>query len=131
MGLQKLIHEATMSGNGKSVKNIDALISRIKSECPESLHIVKRAISEFIPQVIVNKIDDEQTALGPVKRIQEVSRKKLSIDVGYLCSLPFQDGVEKSARTLVPWLSQASNDIFTQKIDGVTARLMDTRFREN
>ena len=128
--LKKLIHETVLSKNNPLVGDIEELIRKIKKEHPGSMNTIKKVLSDFIPQLIVNKVTNEKAALGPVRRIQEVSRKKLSINVGYLCSFPFQNDIEKSARTLVPWISKVQDSRLTKKIDSIAARLLANRFKE-
>ncbi|MCK5310887.1 MAG: AAA family ATPase [Desulfobacteraceae bacterium] len=124
--LKNIIHEATMSRNNPLVKDIDELIQRVKNEHPSSISLINKALSDFTPQIIVNKITDEKAALQPVNRIQEVSRKKLSINVGHLCSLPFQREIEESARTLIPWVYKAPNGTLAKKIDHIVTKFLDT-----
>ena len=121
--LKNIIFEATMSKNNPLVRDIDELIQRVKDEHPSSISIIKKVLSDFIPQIIVNKVTNEKAALQPVNRIQEVARKNLSINVGYLCSLPFQREIEESARTLVPCAYQAPNGTLARKIDYIAAKL--------
>jgi flagellar biosynthesis protein FlhG len=129
--LKKLIHETTMSKNDPNIGDIEGLISKIREEHPDSMNTIKSVLSDFTPQLIVNKITDEKSALEPVRRIQEVSRKKLSINVGHLCSLPYQSEIERSVRTLVPWVSEVPDSKFQRKIEGISTKLMDIRPRVN
>jgi flagellar biosynthesis protein FlhG len=129
--LKKLIHDATMSGSGESVKNIDELFRRVEKEHPGSIDMLKKVVNSFVPQIIVNKVPNEEAAMAPVKRIQQVSRKNLSIDVGYLCSFPFQTEIERSARTLVPWISEAPVSKFAKTIASITAMLMNREAMAN
>ncbi len=129
--LKNLIHDATMSESDGCVKNIDELIQRVEKEHPRSINIIKNAIADFIPQIIVNKAPNEEAAVAPVKRIQQVSKKNLSINVGYLCSFPFQTEIERSARTLVPWVFEAPVGRFAQTIDSITATIMNGQAMAN
>ncbi len=124
--LKKIIYDGTMSENNSHVKDIDELLRRVKNIHPSSIATINKAISDFNPQVIVNKVTDDKVAMQPVNRIQEVSRKKLSIDVGHLCSIPFQNEIEISARTLVPLVYRAPNGILAKKIDTIAMKLIET-----
>ncbi len=120
--LKHIINETLIPKGDRLVGDIEKIIKKIKQEYPSSMETIRGVLSDFTPQMIVNKITDEKTALEPVRRIQDVSRKKLSITVEYLCSFPFEKQIEKSARTLVPWifekpehrLAQPFNKIFTK-----------------
>ncbi len=74
--------------------------------------------------IIVNKVISESFAMQPVDRIKQVSKKKLSINVDHLCSLPFQDEVEKSARTLVPSVYQTPDSVFAKKFDSICEKFI-------
>lgn len=129
--LKRLIHETTMSKNNPLVGDIEALISRVRTEHPRSLNLIRKVLSDFTPQLIVNKVTHEAEARDPVKRIQEVAQKKLSVRVGYLCAMPFQDGIEKSARTLVPWISTEQDQTLIKKIDTIASRIFKTSPRDH
>ncbi len=124
--LKKLISETIMSKSNPKVGDIEELIRRIRIDCPHSLKTIKKVFSDFNPQLIVNKVTNEKEALGPIKRIQEVAKKKLSIRVKHLCSMPFQKEIQHSARTLIPWISNVSDRKVIQKIDVIAAKLMNT-----
>jgi flagellar biosynthesis protein FlhG len=129
--LKRLIQETTMSTTNPLVGDIEELISRVRREHPKALYLIKKVLLDFDPQLIVNKITDEAEAIAPVNRIQEVSRKKLSIQIGYLCAMPYQFSIEKSARTLVPWISNDPDIVSVKKIDTIADRLYTTPYREH
>ncbi len=123
--LKRLISETIMSKNNPKVGDIEALIHRVRVEHPHSLKTIKKVFSDFNPQLIVNKVTNEKEALGPIKRIQEVAKKKLSISVKHLCSMPFQEEIQHSARTLIPWISNASDRRVIKKINTIAEMLMN------
>lgn len=124
--LKKIIHETTMSKNNPMVGDIEALIARVRKEHPKSLNMLKQVLEGFSPQLVVNKVINETDAKDPVYRIQEVARKKLSVNVGYLCAMPFETGIEKSARTLVPWISNWHDQRLIKKIDKIATLILKT-----
>ena len=119
---QKLIYDATMSPNGSRVLRIKDLIERVKNQNPQGLSVLAEAISSFNPCLLVNRVPHDCSATQMVKRIQEVSKKILSIKVGYLGSIPYLPEIEFSARNLVPIMARHPNDNL--------AKMMD-RFLEN
>jgi flagellar biosynthesis protein FlhG len=104
--LKGLIEGLTLSRNGSGIKTIDQLLERIKKEQPQYHLLVKGIISKFRPYLIINMKESETDASVVVRRIQEVARKMLSIEVGYLGSLPFQPEIKASARELVPAIAK-------------------------
>ncbi len=121
--LEKIIYDATMSENGLMVENIDELLQRVKEKHPKSLDLVKRTLIDFNPLIIVNKAINESVALKPVTRIQDVSRKKLSINVEYAGSMAHEVDVEASARSLVPVVASNPNGRLATRIEGIATQL--------
>ncbi len=122
--LMKLIHEATMSPNGSNVKNIEELMERVKKQQSQSLSLVSEAISTFSPYLIVNRVTHNSNVTRVVERIQEVSRKMLSVEVGYLGSLPYQSEIESSAMDLVPIVARYPEGDLAKRMSGIMERLL-------
>ncbi len=100
--LKDLIFEAILSSNDSKVKTIKELIQRVKTDQSQNLRLIKDVISSFSPHLIVNRVEQNYKEDIIVKRIQDVSKKNLSIDVRYLGSIPYLKEIELSARDLVP-----------------------------
>jgi len=124
INLKRLISETLMSKNNPKVGDIEGLIHRVRMEHPRSLKTIKKVFSDFNPQLVVNKVTNEKDALGPVKRIQDVAKKKLSIRVNHLCSMPYQEEIQYSARTLIPWITNTSATEVIQEIDTIATMLL-------
>ncbi|MBW1715971.1 MAG: AAA family ATPase [Deltaproteobacteria bacterium] len=122
--LQKLIHQATMSTNGSQVKSIEELLVRIREQRSQGLPLVRDAISTFNPHLIVNRITHNSNASQVVKRIQEVSRKMLSIRVGYLGGLPYKPEIECSARDLIPIVARYPRGEVAKEMNQMMEKLL-------
>ena len=122
--LEKLIYEATMSSNGSNSKNIEELMERVKKQQSQSLSLLSEAISTFDPYLIVNRVTHNSNVIQIVKRIQEVSRRMLSIDVRYLGSVPYQSEIESSARDLVPIVARYPEGDLVKKMSGIVEKLL-------
>jgi flagellar biosynthesis protein FlhG len=123
-GLQRLIYEDTTSSKGSSVKNIEELLQRVKEQQPQSLSLVIEAISSFNPHLILNRVTHNSNVTQVVERIQEVSRKMLSIRIGYLGSLPYQSEIESSAMDLVPIVARYPEGDLAKKISVIIEKLL-------
>lgn len=119
--LKQMILQTIMSEGDPRTGDIERLIQRVKDEHPSAMETIQDSLDSFKPQLLVNKALNEKAAIKPVKRIQEVALKKLSIHVGYLCAMPFQLEVENSARTLVPCLSSRSDIPLAQAVIKIAA----------
>jgi flagellar biosynthesis protein FlhG len=105
--LKGLVEGLTLSRNGTGMKTIDQLMERIRREQPPHQLLIKGIVTNFHPFLVVNMKESESDALNVVKRIQEVAQKMLSINVGYLGSVPFQPEIKLSARDLVPVVARS------------------------
>jgi flagellar biosynthesis protein FlhG len=116
VALQQLIHDATMSANGAKAKNIPALLAQVKAKHPDYLPLVQKALEDYQPFLVINQVIDVQDVAPIVRRIQEVSRKILSIRVRYLGTLPFLEAVKKSTIDLVPEVARNARGTLAQRI---------------
>lgn len=122
--LERLIYEATMPTDGSNVESMEELMERVRKQQPQSLPLVNEAISTFNPYLIVNRVTHNSNAIQIVERIQEVSRRMLSIDVRYLGSLPYQSEIESSARDLVPIVARYPKGDLAKKIGNIIDKLL-------
>ena len=99
---EDLISEAILSSNGSKVKTIKELIQRVKTKQPKNLRLIIDVISSFSPYLIVNRVEQNYREDNIIKRIRDVSKSNLSIDVRYLGSIPYLKEIELSARDLIP-----------------------------
>jgi flagellar biosynthesis protein FlhG len=117
--LKRLIHDATIGTHGDRVKNIDQLIRLVKEQQPWNLSLLMGVLKDFNPKLIVNMITEEARAIKMVETIQKLTRKMLSIEVGYLGSIPFQPEIDRSASEMVPFIVRYPNGILTEKMQRV------------
>jgi len=121
--LKRLIYEATMPTDGSNAESMEELMERVRKQQPQSLPLVNETISSFNPHLIVNRVTPNSNVTQVVKRIQEVSRKMLSISVGYLGRLPYQSEIESSARDLVPIVARYPRGDLAKKIGNIIDKL--------
>jgi len=114
--LERLIHDATMPTNGNKVASIGELIKRVKTQQPWNLALINQVLKNFNPKLIVNMIAEDSNATKMVNRIQDVSQKMLSIQVGYLGSIPYQPEIEYSAKELIPVVVRYPKGILSEKM---------------
>ena len=122
--LERLIHEATMSTNGSNVGSIEELMERVKRRRSQGLPLVSQTISAFNPYLIFNKVTHNSSVIQIVDRIQEVSRKKLSIDVKYLGNLSYQTEIESSAMDLVPVVAKYPKGSLAKEMSGIMEKFL-------
>ena len=120
--LQELIREATMSRNGSRVRTIRELKQRVKRDQPGNLGVVDETISGYRPGLVINKVMQDSNEREIIKRIQETSRKMLSVRVRHLGNVPFRQDIEFSARDLVPIVSRQPKEELVREKVGLIAR---------
>ncbi|OPY83908.1 MAG: Flagellum site-determining protein YlxH [Syntrophorhabdus sp. PtaU1.Bin153] len=104
--LERLVREVTMAPDGPKVKSIEDLIEWVREKQPMNLSILVRALRDFNPCLVVNKVEKE-IDIGPVvTKVQEVSKKWLSREVRYLGSISAQREITESVKALIPTVSQ-------------------------
>lgn len=114
--LERIINEATMSYSGNKVDRIEELMERIDKEQPWNLSLINKELKDFHPNLIVNMTADSSNVMEVVNRIQEVSQRMLSIKVGYLGSIPYQEEIKSSAMDLVPVTAKYPKGVFSKII---------------
>ncbi len=100
--LHNLLQEATGEESEERVKNIDQLRDRVKERMIHHLPLVNAVIDEYRPSLIVNRAQHIGAAMQIARRIQDVSRKTLAVDIDYLGNIDRSEKIETSARDLVP-----------------------------
>ncbi len=100
--LERLIKEVTTSATTNGGRLVEMLMERINEEQPRNLSLIKKVLEVFQPNIVVNMIRDDSDAMGVVNRIQDVSQRMLSIQIGYFGAIPYQTEMERSAQDLVP-----------------------------
>ncbi len=122
--LRRLIQDATRAVDNSVIPSISLLRQEVRDKTRSGLRLLDQVLKQYAPFVIVNKAEDNASALPPVQRIQKVCRKSLSIEVPYLGSLPFELGMEASARTLVPFVTTPEAQAYTRKLRAMTESIL-------
>lgn len=120
--LERYIHDATMSGNGS--KTINELVASVRDECPEHLAAIMKAVWDFNPYLVVNRVPQ---GVGPeevARKIQAVSKKWLGRDVRLLGSIGRHVDVERSTIDLVPAITRNPRGAFAAEIAAIGNRLV-------
>ena len=100
--LEQVIKETKRSLNGTRAKLVEELIQRVSVEQPRNLTLIRKVLDTFHPYIIGNMIEAGSGIEDVVHRIQDVSQKMLSIQVGYLVGIPYQPEIKSSVHELVP-----------------------------
>jgi flagellar biosynthesis protein FlhG len=121
--LKNLIDETVLAANQNGGNFVVTLMSRLQAEKPQGVDFVKDILTGFDPQVVVNMIDGQADPKAVVRRIQEVARRMLSIQVGHLGDIPYQPEVKNSAFELVPSFISHPEGGFAEAIRTISYQL--------
>jgi flagellar biosynthesis protein FlhG len=121
--LERLITEFTQSPINSRFKMIDELMAEVREKHPRHIPLLQEVISSFCPSLLVNRVSNRCNVPQMVKRLQDVSRKMLSINLDYLGSFPQETGIEDSARHLIPMITSHPNSTFAQNMKVLVNRL--------
>jgi len=117
--LELLIKDVTMSVNLNGGNLIGDLLKKIQDEQPQNITLISKMLKTYNPNVIVNMSTDESCAMEVGNRIQEVSQRMLSIDVGYLGAIPYQSEIGRSAQDLAPVVATHPKGILSKWINNM------------
>jgi flagellar biosynthesis protein FlhG len=123
--LERIIGEFTRSQTGSKVRPINELLWEVEKKVPGQVGILRDAIARFSPSLLVNRVSDRCNVRQVVRRLQDVSRSILSVNLDYLGSLPQQTEIEVSARSLVPLMTSHPDSLFAREAKALAVRLID------
>ncbi|HEU20170.1 MAG TPA: hypothetical protein ENO00_12480 [Deltaproteobacteria bacterium] len=122
--LEKLIEEFTQSPSDSRFKVVNELMTEVGEKHHHQFNLLREVVSCFSPSLLVNRVGSRCNVPQVVKRLQDVSRKMLSINLNYLGSLPQQTEIEVSARNLTPMIKSHPGSMFAQSMQNVAKSLI-------
>lgn len=122
--LERLLEEFTHSPISSRFKMIDELMEEVREKHPQHINLLQEIIKRFSPSLLVNRVTSQCNVSQVVKRLQDVSRKMLSINLRYLGSIQQQVEIEASARNLVPMITSYPDSMFTRSMKDLVDRLI-------
>jgi MinD-like ATPase involved in chromosome partitioning or flagellar assembly len=112
-----------MSPNGAKAKDIPTLLARVAEHHAEYLPALQNTIDTYQPCLVVNQVTDGAEVSPIVKRIQDVCRKMLTIQVRFLGTLPYLEEVKKSTLELVPEVARNSRGLLARRLAAMSKEL--------
>ncbi len=125
--LEKYIHDSTMSDNGASPRTINELIASVRTDCPQYLAMVMKAVWEFNPYLVVNRVPQGIHPEEVAGKIQKVAKKWLARDVRLLGSIGRHIDVERSTIDLIPAIARNPGSVFAGEIAAIGNKLVTGR----
>lgn len=121
--LEDLVDEAATSGNGGQAQTVAQLLERLHHRRPQALPIVRQTLAAYRPFLFLNQAEENGQSNRIVRRIQEVARTNLSLEVRYLGSLPFLEEITRSNRELYPALAREPHGPLAHRFSRLAALL--------
>lgn len=125
--LEKYIRESTMSDNGSAPKTINELVASIREDCPQYLAAIMKAVWEFNPYLIVNRVPQGVRPEEVAGKIQTVAKKWLARDVRLIGGIGRHIDVERSTVDLVPAITRNPRGAFAAEIASIANKLVASR----
>ena len=122
--LEQLIATFTKASGDAPFTQIDQFMAEVNRAHPQHAGMLQDVINDFKPRLLVNRVSERCDAPRVVKRLQDVSKKILSIHLPYLGSLPQQTEIESSARNLIPMMTAHPQSMFAQTMQVLTNSLI-------
>ncbi len=122
--LERFIREATTSPEGAKARTVGDLIENIRQHRPLDLSVVTKAIADFRPYLIVNKVTKDADAHRVVMKVQDVTKKWLSKEVAFLGNIAVHKEIEESVIDLVPVVAKHPHGRFAAEIEDIVKKLL-------
>jgi flagellar biosynthesis protein FlhG len=121
--LELLIKDHILSNASAQGRHISDLIRRIEREQPAHGRLIKKVVADFRPATIVTMVQAQEQVDELVTRLQNVSRKILSVDLNFFGCLPFEKQIQQSARELVPHVSKTPDGNFAKALRRIVLKM--------
>jgi flagellar biosynthesis protein FlhG len=123
-GLETLIRDLTVSSGGPKVRTVGRLLEEVKAQQPFGFALARKAVDEFNPYLVVNKVPVDVNVNPVVMKVQNVCKTYLSKEIGFLGTVSAQAEIERSALDLVPVLARHPHGKLASELDHIAKRLL-------
>ncbi len=125
LGIQPLINQA-MNAKLSSPQNTPVdLVKKVIEINPDAGSRLKREISKFSPQIIMNQVRS-QNDIDIGFSIQNVCKRYFGIDMGYAGYLDYDASVWQSVKKRKPLLMEYPNSKLVNNFDRIVQKLLDS-----
>jgi flagellar biosynthesis protein FlhG len=122
--LEKYIHKMTQSSDTLKINTIEGLMEKIKEHKPQSLPLIKKALDEIHPCLVLNKVPQFSNIHHVPSMIQEVSKRWLSKEVTYLGEISAQIEIEASVLDQVPVIARYPQGRMAIEMESIVNNLL-------
>ena len=121
--LEQLINDHFFAGDAPHSRPISDLIKRVEHDLPVRADFIKRTIRGFRPATVASMVRPNELVDELIIRLRNVSKKMLSIELNHFGSLPFNEGVQQSAKALVPHLAKTQDSDFAKALKEIAGKI--------
>jgi flagellar biosynthesis protein FlhG len=123
--LEKYINKMTQASDTLKINTIEGLMEKIKERKPQSFPLIKKALDEIHPCLILNKVPQFSNNVHHVpSMIQEVSKRWLSKEVAYLGEISAQIEIEASVLDQVPVIARYPQGRMAMEMENIVNNLL-------
>jgi flagellar biosynthesis protein FlhG len=123
--IQDIIRSFITPSDSRSPRYISELLDRLSLEAPEGRELVRRAVAQFQPKVMVNMVRSDREVGDLIQRMQTVSQRMLSVPIECIGTLAADPVIAKSTHDLVPEVARHPDGAMAQCITDMVRQLTD------
>jgi flagellar biosynthesis protein FlhG len=121
--LQDVIRSFVSPSDARRPRYVSDLLHQISRHAPEGRELVRRAVAEFQPKLMVNMVQSEHEVNDLIRRMQAVSLRMLSVPVECIGTLAADPAVAQSTHDLVPEVARHPDGAMAQCITAILQQL--------
>jgi len=121
--VEQLIREFIFSNASSNGSQMGHLVERLAESAPTHHGLVKELLDNFRPGTVVTMVREKDEVKELVSRLDKVSQKMLSIRLNHFGGVPYTDGIQKSARDLVPHVAKSPDGAFAKALRRIVLRM--------
>lgn len=121
--VERMIREFVFANTSSNGNEISHLVDRMAESAPTHHRLVKELLDDFRPGTVVTMVREQDHVDELVSRLDRVSKKMLSIELNHFGGVPYTEGIQKSARDLVPHVAKSPDGDFARALRRIVLRM--------
>ena len=121
--VERLIKAFIFANAASNGNQINELVAKLAGTSSVHHRLVKEVLENFRPGTVVTMVREQDQVGELVSRLDKVSRRMLSIGMHHFGSVPFTDGIQKSAKDLIPSVAQTPDGDFAKALRRIVLRM--------
>lgn len=120
---REMVNEVIQSGTGQASRSVPDLIAQVAADDNEAAGVMTKVIEELKPDLVLNMIQNNAD-IKTAQALQQLTRKRLGLDLGLLGRVPFHSDVRRSVMEMKPMLLEDQPSEANRAVRGLAAKLV-------